>query len=73
MFDYTLQARYRLKSKNEVGWSNVFSNELLVTTCAPPTGMTTVTVKSVHPTNITITWPELTDLTLNGKDIPKYY
>lgn len=35
--------------------------------------MTTISTVSVTPTAITISWPDLTDITLNGRDVPYYY
>jgi len=38
-----------------------------------PTGMTTPTNGAVNPTSIVINWSELTDTSLNGRDLPTYY
>lgn len=35
--------------------------------------MSALSVTAVHPLNITISWPDLTDTTLNGGDLPIYY
>jgi hypothetical protein len=35
--------------------------------------MTTIVLDSVTPTDITISWPALSNMTLNGGDIPTFY
>jgi hypothetical protein len=64
---------YRLKAKNAVGWSASFSPNLTVTTDKVPPSMTTIAAGTVTPTTIAFSWPELTDMTNNGGDIPYYY
>jgi len=49
----------------------VFSPTLYVTTCTPPTEMTTITVDSIYPKAITISWTNVT--TNNGGDPVTYY
>ena len=56
---------------NGVGWSNVFSTILSVTTCTVPTAMTTLSAGAVYPMSITLSWPSLT--TGTGGDASIYY
>ena len=51
----------------------MYSNTLTVVCDKIPQSMTGLTAASVNPTNITISWSELTDMTANGGDIPSYY
>ena len=58
---------------NGVGWSNSFSPTLTVTTCTVPIAMNALVQGTVTPTSISFSWPELTNMTANGNDIPIYY
>jgi hypothetical protein len=35
--------------------------------------MTKLVLETVNPTDITISWPELTSTSLNGGDLPNFY
>ncbi len=52
---------YRLKAKNNVGLATVPSPVLAVVTDSVPSGMTNITNGTINPTDITITWTELSD------------
>lgn len=66
---------YRVKAKNNVGLgSNTSYSPILSVLCDDyPSGMGPLTAASVDPTNMTITWTELSDETLNGRDLPIFY
>lgn len=64
---------YRLKAKNNVGLGTVPSPVLSVVADSLPTGMTAITNGTINPTDITITWTELSNKTLNGGDLPIFY
>ena len=64
---------YRLKAKNNVGVGTVPSPVLAVVADSLPIGMTTITNGTINPTDITITWTELSNNTLNGGDLPIFY
>lgn len=64
---------YRLKAKNNVGLGTVPSPVLAVVADTLPTGMTNITNGTINPTDITITWTELSNKTLNGGDLPIFY
>jgi hypothetical protein len=62
-----------VRAKNGVDYSTVYSSNVNCLTDDIPSGMTTIAVVSVDPMVIVINWPELTDTTLNGRDLPIYY
>jgi hypothetical protein len=64
---------YRLKAKNNVGLATVPSPVLPVKADSIPIGMTNITNGTINPTDITITWTALTNITLNGGDPPIFY
>jgi hypothetical protein len=63
---------FRLKAKNGVDYSNTFAT----TTCTSlnvPTAMTALSFGAVTPKSIVVSWNELLDLNLNGRDTPIFY
>jgi len=72
VFDDAFKAQYRLKSKNDVGWSNVFSPILEVPPVTRPYAAPTLTAGTpITPMTMFITWSELT--TGTGGEMPIYY
>ncbi len=64
---------FRVRAKNGIDYSNVYST---VTTCLTPTipsGMNTPTHGAVTPKSIVVNWAELTDTSLNGRSPILYY
>jgi hypothetical protein len=66
---------YRVRAKNTFGYgpSTSYSQILEVTADNLPQGMTNLAVDSVTPYEIAISWPELSDPVLNGRDLPIFY
>jgi hypothetical protein len=63
---------FRLKAKNGVDYSNTYAT----TTCTSlnvPTAMTALSYGTVTPKSIVVSWNELLDLNLNGRDTPIFY
>ena len=50
-----------------------YSNTLNVTTNTIPISMNALTLVECDPQSIDISWPELTDMTANGGDVPNFY
>ncbi len=58
---------YRVRPKNLVGWSSVYGY-LNVTADTEPISMSTIEIVSVDPNVIVISWPDLTNDALVGRD-----
>lgn len=63
---------YRIRAKNNKGLGSP-SKALNVTCDRIPSGMTSISITAVNPMDITISWSELTNTTLNGGDLPIFY
>lgn len=61
-----------MKAQNGVGMGTVYSPVLIVTTITAPISMDPITIVSVTPYNITLSWPMLTP-SYNGGDAPFFY
>jgi|LauGreDrversion4_2_1035121.scaffolds.fasta_scaffold01506_22 hypothetical protein len=64
---------YRIRAYNDYGRAVTPGGILQITADFIPSGMTALSVTVVRPRNITLTWNELTDTTLNGRDVPDFY
>jgi hypothetical protein len=62
-----------VRAKNGVDYSNIYSAVVTCLTPTNPSGMYTPTNGAVNPSSIVINWSELTDSSLNGRDLPTYY
>jgi hypothetical protein len=64
---------YRIRAYNSYGRANIPGGILQITADVIPSGMTPLSVIEVRPRNITLTWNELSDTNLNGRDVPNFY
>jgi hypothetical protein len=64
---------YRVRAKNGVDYSSVYSTVVTCLTPTTPSGMNTPTKGAVNPKSIVLNWSELTDTSLNGRNTPTYY
>jgi len=76
VFDETKQYLFRVKAKNGVGYSPLYSSVLSVQPDKRPQGMTAPYLKStslISNGGQTMKWNALLDMTLNGGDVPFFY
>ncbi len=72
-FTSGVNQKYRIKPKNLLGWGTVYSAELSVQADEVPISMSTVTVGTITPTTIDLSWSEITLATQTGRDAVTYY
>ena len=73
VFNSSFTLMFRVRAQNGVGFSNVYSQVLVVTPDTKPVAMTAPTLISVTKTSIFVKWEALTDPTMNGGDLPFFY
>jgi hypothetical protein len=73
IFNSSFTLMFRVRAQNGVGFSNVYSQVLVVTPDTKPVAMTAPSLISVSVTSIFVKWEALTDPTMNGGDLPIFY
>lgn len=64
---------FRVRAKNGIDYSSVYSTVVTCTTPTTPSGMNTPTSGTVTPTSIVINWASLDDTTKTGRTPITYY
>jgi len=73
VFPASTTYKFRIRPRNGVGDSLTTSNEAVILSLGVPSFMNPPTIGIVTPRSIEVSWTLLTDMVLNGGNLPTYY